>query len=113
MLAKNLVISTFLELFHNLFYDEMIHLLGGEIMIKVLEYKYRNGNDNVGNTETRISEFKDFDEYLNLQAVGKTGFPKYFKLIARSYNLEKQEVLTHLHDDIEGKSYRMFSKVIS
>lgn len=81
-------------------------------MVKILEYKYRNGNDNVHNTESRIVEFKDFKKYLNLQAVGRTGFPKYYKVLSRSYNLEKLEVLSHIHDDVEGKSYRMFAKVL-
>lgn len=82
-------------------------------MVKILEYKYRSKNDNIHTIETRVFEFKDFGEYLNLQAVGRTGFPKYYKVLERSYDIKKEEVLTFIHDHIEGKSYRLFAKVIN
>ncbi|MCA1021563.1 hypothetical protein [Halobacillus litoralis] len=81
-------------------------------MVRILEYKYRGRGEHLRDTDTRLSEFKSFEEYLNLIAVGKTGMPKYYKTLSRSFDPDKKEVLFKIHDDIENKSYKIFAKVV-
>jgi hypothetical protein len=80
--------------------------------VKIFEYLRRCKNPHVGNCKTRIAEFESFEEYLNLMAVQRTGMPMFYKLLNRSYDISKQEVMALIIDVKEDISYELFAKVI-
>jgi hypothetical protein len=80
--------------------------------VKIFEYLRRCKNPHVGNCRTRISEFESFEEYLNLMAVQRTGMPVCYKLLQRTYDVNKQEVMALIIDVNEDTLYELFAKVI-
>jgi hypothetical protein len=81
-------------------------------MVTILEYKYSSKSDHIKKTRTRIAEFESFKEYLNLMAVERTGMPKFYKLLSRSYDIENEEVLFTIYDVEDKNTYKIFAKVI-
>lgn len=80
--------------------------------VKIFEYLRRCKNPHVGNCKTRVAEFDSFEEYLNLMAVQRTGMPICYKLLKRTFDEKKQEVMALIIDVNENMPYELFAKVI-
>ncbi|MFA1509879.1 hypothetical protein ACDN41_11685 [Priestia aryabhattai] len=79
--------------------------------VQILEY-HRKLHTDATFYKTRITEFESFEEYLNLMAIQRTGFPDCYKLHERQYNIEKEEVIAIITDVDEDCRYELFAKVI-
>lgn len=80
--------------------------------VTILEVIIPVKNSNLHTIQTRVSEFDSLKEYLNLQAVGRTGLPNMFRLLNRQHDVAKQEVFTTLIDANDNEVYKNFAKVI-
>ncbi|MCR4362043.1 hypothetical protein NUG13_11960 [Bacillus subtilis] len=81
-------------------------------MVKILEYLYKEKSEHIGMTQSRISEFKSFEDYLYMMYAERTGLPEFYKLLSRSCDADKEEVLAKIYVPEEDAVYRIFAKVL-
>ncbi|MGV4321179.1 hypothetical protein [Bacillus mojavensis] len=81
-------------------------------MVEILEYLYKEKSEHIGMIQSRISEFKSFEDYLCMMYAERTGMPEFYKLLSKSYDLNKGEVLAKIYIPEKDEIYRIFAKVI-
>lgn len=80
--------------------------------VKIIEILTLSSNPVLHNTETKITEFDSFEEYLNLMAVGRSGFPVHFKVLNREKNIAAKEVKATIINANNDEVYQLLAKVL-